>query len=112
MTDSTRVDRPQVDGSRMERPRIPLWAAVMIPAAAYTLRSLTRGSFRPDLPEDAVVLGALLGLLVLSAIAGTAAQRKRAELPDEMHDRDDSEGHRGQHDKIDTDVEPPGPRSS
>ena len=46
--------------------RIPLWAAAGIPVAAYILRSAIRGwSFRPDLPQDAVVGLLLLALIVV-----------------------------------------------
>lgn len=48
--------------------RLPLWAAVALPAAAYVARSLIRGGdFRPDLPGDAIAYGLLA--LVVAAVA-------------------------------------------
>lgn len=93
------------------RPRIPLWAAVVIPAAAYAVRSIGRGSFRPDLPDDAVVLAALLGLLVLSSVAGTAAQHRRDDLADQVHDGHDRQSCERQPDEVDSEVELTGSRS-
>ena len=92
------------------RPRMPLWAAVAIPAAAYALRSAIRGSLRPDLPEDVVVLVALLGLIALSVAA--AAQRRRDELPDEMQGRDHGQGRERQQHEIGTYLESPRPGSA
>ena len=42
--------------------RIPLWAALAIPGAAYVVRSVfvRSGDFAPDLPQDAIVASALL----------------------------------------------------
>lgn len=87
------------------RPRIPSWVAVAIPAAAYGARSVMRGSLAPDLPADAIVFGALLAVLAASAFVGTAAQRRRDELADEMKERDDCDSGKRQRDEIDTDVD-------
>ncbi len=84
--------RPQI--------RIPLWAAVAIPIAAYAWRSFSRGSARLDMPGDAIVLGALVFVLSLAALYGSAAQRRRNELPDKMHDQDSREDEPGQDQQI------------
>jgi hypothetical protein len=84
----------------MPRMRIPLWAAFAIPAAAYAIRSLVRGSVAPDLLGDAVVFGALALGLVLAAFYGSAAQRRRDELPGEMHGEDHGERRGRQDDEI------------
>ena len=89
---------------------MPLWAAVAIPAAAYALRSAIRGSLRPDVPQDIVVLVALLGLLALSLAA--SAQRRSDELTAEMQDRDHGQGREGQDHEVGADLEPPGPGSA
>lgn len=75
----------------MPRLRIPLWAAVAIPAAAYAIRGLLRGSMAPDLPGDAVMLASLAIVLVLASRHGSAAQRRDCELTDDVKDSDDSE---------------------
>lgn len=93
-----------------ERPRIPLWAAVAIPAAAYAVRSATRGYLTPDLPDDAIVFGALLGILAISALLGSTAQRRRDELAEQMDERDDGDSGERQSDDIDADVETSGTR--
>lgn len=76
----------------MPRMRIPLWAAVAIPAAAYAIRSIARGTLAPDLPGDAVVMASLTIVLLLAARYGAAAQRSNQDLPGEVHDSDDREG--------------------
>jgi len=75
----------------MPRLRIPLWVAVAIPAAAYAIRSMVRGSIAPDLPGDAVMLASLAIVLALASRYGSAAQRTDRDLPEEMHSSDDSE---------------------
>lgn len=69
----------------MLRPRLklPLWAAVAIPAAAYLIRAAMRGTLRPDLPGDAVVVGALLLVLLLAAISKRRGDEPNGELNDE-----------------------------
>ena len=77
--------------------RIPLWAAAGIPVAAYVLRSAIRGwSFRPDLPEDAVVALLLLALIAVvawirrSAGSDEAGDDLRPEV-DKQHDTERNE---------------------
>lgn len=94
------------------RPRIPLWAAAAIPAVAYAVRSLIRGSMTPDLPGDAIVLGALLGVIVLSALAGTAAQERRDDLTGQVDDRDGAAGGKRHRDEIGADVQTRGTGSA
>ena len=55
--------------------RLPLWAAVALPAAAYVGRSLVRGSFAPDLPGDALVYALLALVIAAVAIGRTRAAR-------------------------------------
>jgi hypothetical protein len=76
----------------MPRLRIPLWAAVAIPAAAYTIRSIVRGSLALDLPEDAVVAVVLVALLSLAALRRRTSHERGDDLPPEMHGGDDPEG--------------------
>lgn len=75
----------------MPRLRIPLWAAVSIPAAAYAIRSMVRGSLTPDLPEDAVVAAILVALLALAALRRRTAHERGDELSAEVHGGDDPE---------------------
>jgi hypothetical protein len=84
----------------LPRLRIPLWAAVAIPAAAYAVRSVFRGSASPDLPGDAVVFAALVIALGLAARYGSAAVRRRDDLNAQVDDHDDSEGRKGKHDQV------------
>ena len=84
----------------MPRLRMPLWVAVGIPAATYTIRSIVRRSFRPDLPEDAFVLAVLLVVLLAAALYGSAAQRRRDELGAEVNGEDGGEGDSGQRDEV------------
>ena len=54
------------------RVRLPLWAALALPAAAYVVRSVARGfDFAPDLPIDAIVLA------LLAVVVGAAAWIRR-----------------------------------
>ena len=72
--------------------RMPLWAAVAIPAAAYLVRSVARGlDFKPDLPSDAVVFGLLAVLIfaVWAARHSRTANESHDPLPQEMKDEDD-----------------------
>lgn len=55
---------------------MPLWAAVAIPAAAYVIRSVSRGfDFRPDLPSD------LLAFALFAAVFAVVAIARRASPP-------------------------------
>jgi len=48
--------------------RLPLWAAIAIPAAAYAVRSIARGfDFVPDMPTDAIVAALLLAIVAVVA---------------------------------------------
>lgn len=76
----------------MPRMRIPLWAAIGVPVAAYAVRSAVRGSMAPDLPADAIVLGSLIAVLLLSALHRSPAQRCHDELTGEMDNRHGHEG--------------------
>lgn len=80
--------------------RMPLWAAVAIPAAAYLLRSALRASLRPDLPEDGVVLVVLVVALAFATRYGSAAQRRKGELEREVGSDDSTKGQRGQDDEV------------
>lgn len=73
------------------RPRIPLWAAVGIPAAAYVLRSIIRGSFALDIPGDLVVAGAFSALLLVAVLARATSHGSGDELPAQMDDDNDHE---------------------
>lgn len=84
----------------MPRLKMPLWAAIGIPVAAYAVRSLIRGSAAPDLPADAVVFGALAAVLLLAAFAGSAAQERHDQLPGQMHEDDSAEGSHRHDDEV------------
>lgn len=75
----------------MPRMRMPLWAAVGIPAAAYGVRGLIRGSLLPDLPGDFIVFGALVVVLLLASRYGSAAQERRDHLSDQVDESDRDE---------------------
>jgi hypothetical protein len=81
--------------------KLPLWAAVALPAAAYVVRSLIRGSFALDLPLDLVAY-ALLAFVVIAVGIGRA--RLAHEPDDEGADQidDDHEGADGEreHDDV------------
>lgn len=82
--------------------RLPLWAAVAIAAAAYTLRSITRGGdFAPDLPGDAVVYGLLI--LVVAAVAlarSRAAHEGDDDLSADVHQEDGGAGEQRQNHEV------------
>jgi len=44
--------------------RIPLWAALAIPAAAWVLRAWVVGDWRLDLPRDGIALGILIAAVL------------------------------------------------
>jgi len=83
--------RPRIQANNVLRPRvrIPLSAAVGLPAAAYVLRAAVRGwDFAPDLPADAI-LGIVLVVFVASAWwvrRSSAAKESDGELTSEVHD--------------------------
>jgi hypothetical protein len=82
--------------------RLPLWAAVAIAAAAYTVRSIARGGdFTPDLPGDAIVYGLLL--LVVAAVAlarSRAAHESDDDLTGEMRKEDRAAGQQRQNHEV------------
>jgi len=82
------------------RLRLPLWAAVAIPAAAYLLRAVAWGTLAPQLPQDAIVFGALAIVLVLAATMGTTAYRRRSDSDNELKQHDDHEGDPREHDEV------------
>ncbi|MEN6430145.1 MAG: hypothetical protein ABFC80_04760 [Coriobacteriales bacterium] len=69
--------------------RLPLPAAIAIPVAAYIIRSLARGfDFSLEMPQDAIVLGALL-FIVLLAIASRRARIQDERFSKRSQDVDD-----------------------
>jgi hypothetical protein len=73
------------------RMRIAWWAAVLATAAAYAFRALfvLGGDFRPQMPADALIGGALVVLLVGRAfVARWTAHRD----DDQDDDRDEGPG--------------------
>jgi len=87
--------------------RLPLWAAVALGAAAYTLRSLSRGGdFRPDLPGDVIAYGLLV--FVVAAVGLARARASHAgddQLADEMDREDDTPDRERQDDDVLDEVE-------
>ncbi len=55
--------------------RIPIWAVLALPAAAYLVRSLIRGDFTPQLPDDAIVLVVVVGAAAMGAYLRAQAAR-------------------------------------
>lgn len=58
--------------------RLPVWAALIIPAAAYIVRGLIvrGGDMRPDLPSDAVVGAAIVLVVALVAFVRSRDERE------------------------------------
>jgi predicted nucleotidyltransferase len=72
--------------------KLPLWAAVAIPAAAYLYRSVARGfDFRPDMPVDALVLGMFAALLGVVYLGRRARAQHEREEHDAAEQRDEDE---------------------
>lgn len=75
--------------------KIPLTAAVGIPAAAYVLRAMLRGGdFSPDLPADAI-LGAALVVFVAAAWwlrRSSPPDGASNDPPDDAYDEHSDEG--------------------
>ncbi|MBS3974886.1 MAG: hypothetical protein KGZ89_08485 [Actinobacteria bacterium] len=66
--------------------KIPLWAAVAIPAAAYLIRSIGRGfDFSPDIPED--IIAAVVFVIAL-VIVGAFRHRAHSHQGDETASRE------------------------
>lgn len=83
--------------SSMLRPqvRIPLWAAAVIPVAAYVVRSSMRGwDFSPDLPVDALLGGLLVAVIALALWLRntTAPDDAEHQLSSQVEREDDAEG--------------------
>ncbi len=89
------------------RTRLPLWAALVLPAAAYLYRSMSRGfDFRPDMPYDAIALAAFA--IVFGAVAWsrrTAAQERHEQPTDEQDGEDGDSGDERKDDDVVSDVE-------
>lgn len=87
--------------------RLPLWAAVAIGAAAYTVRSVSRGGdFTPDLPGDVIAYGLLV--LVIAAVGlarARAAHTGDDHLPEDVHHEHGAADEKGQHDDVLDEVE-------
>lgn len=83
----------------MIRPRfkLPLWAALAIPGAAYVLRSLVlrRGDFALDMPQD-VIAAAVLAVGVATAALVRARYSDAEQDPDAIEtDVDEMSGSPG-----------------
>lgn len=76
------------------RIRLPLWAALAVPLAAYVYRSYARGwDLRLDLPQDLLVL-ALYALVLTVALWSrrAAAAEKSEKHSGEQQDAEDGQG--------------------
>jgi|GEM_PF-1025079 len=91
---------PEREGALRPNISIPLALAAAIPAAAYVLRSIVRGSAAPDLPGDAVVLVVVALALIFGARYGSAAERRRSELADKVQEHDDPSAERGERHEV------------
>lgn len=82
--------------------RLPLWAAVAFAAAAYTVRSIARGSdFTPDMPGDAIVYGLLIVVVAAVALARSRATHESDDdLTGEMRKEDRAAGQQRQNHEI------------
>jgi hypothetical protein len=77
--------------------RLPLWSVPVIVAVLYVGRSLLRGSWRPELPMDAVLL--VMVVVVMILVARIRAMASEPDDPAETTDepgtsRNDAEGPR------------------
>lgn len=74
--------------------KLPLWAAVGLPAAAYIARGIIRGMyFAPDLPVDLVVAGLWLFVVIIAVVVRSATTNSGEDhLASEMDDADSEEG--------------------
>lgn len=71
--------------------RLPLWAVLLLPAAAYVYRSVSRGNdFRPDLPSDAIALAVFaIGLAAVAWSHRTASKERDEQAANEEDGEDD-----------------------
>jgi hypothetical protein len=72
--------------------RLPLWSVPIIVAGLYVVRSLLRGSWRPEMPVDLVIL--LMVVVVILAVGRLRAiPPDPGDVPDEREaPADDAEG--------------------
>jgi len=67
--------------------RIPLWAALALPAAAWVLRAWVVDDWRLDLPRDGIALGILVAAVVVTGfIRGWAAPAPDEYVAEEGED--------------------------
>lgn len=76
--------------------RLPLWAAAAIPAVAYGVRSVARGSVRPDVPSDLIVFGVLALALLVAAVRSASSERGNGNPDHHLGGDHDCERHGGQ----------------
>jgi len=77
------------------RPRItlPIWSVPAIVAGLYVVRSLQHGDWRPDLPDDVLVL--VMAAIVMAAVAELRSSLSAEDTDDATKDgtsRDDAGG--------------------
>lgn len=82
--------------------RLPLWAALAIPAAAYLYRSISRGfDFRPDVPSDIIVFAVFaVGLGAIAWSRRTLANERDDKTADEDHDEGGTADNERQHNDV------------
>jgi hypothetical protein len=88
-----RTSRPteERDTALLPRPsvRLPLWSVPVIVAALYVVRSLVRGTWRPEMPMDLVIVVMVVVVIVavgrLRAIppGDDAEPEERGAFPDD-----------------------------
>ncbi len=78
----------------LPRPRIrlPLWSVAAIVAGLYAARSVVRGSWRPELPMDAVILLMVAIVMVVVHRLRTVTAQEDDEENSPGASRDDAEG--------------------
>ncbi len=102
------TDSGEVSGMSALHPtfKMPLWAALALPVAAYLYRSISRGfDFGLDMPTDAVaftIFAVAFGAVVWSR--RMAAQPGDQEPPNEEDHERDEPGDEGQHHEVVRDV--------
>jgi hypothetical protein len=80
----------------LPRPRIrlPLWSVPVIVVALYATRSVLRGSWRLELPMDAVILVMVVIVMVVVHRLRAIAEQEEDEDNAPGASRDDTEGPR------------------